>query len=70
MDLEKKRRQKQGLYDKEKMLKQFTDELAEVEEFSIVCKYKNGEVGIFNSTSDLVTTLGMIEAGKLMNMIE
>ncbi|WP_313429842.1 hypothetical protein [Siminovitchia terrae] len=70
MDIERKRREKKGLYDKQEILKLFSDQLDEVEEFSIVCKYKNGEVGSFNSSKDIVTTLGMLEAGKIFNAIE
>lgn len=70
MDLERKRREKQGLYDKQEILKLFADQLDEIEEFSIVCKYKNGEIGAFNSSNDLVTILGMLEAGKVFNAVE
>lgn len=70
MDIERKRREKQGLYDKQEVLKTLTDQMDTIEEFVVVCKYKSGEIGAFNTTGDMVTVLGMLEAGKILNAVE
>lgn len=65
MDIERKRREKQGLYDKQEIVDLFTSHLEEVEEFIIVCKYKGKETGFYTSTSEPVTALGLLEVGKV-----
>lgn len=74
MNLEEKRRQKEGKYSKQEILKMFSDYLdgqtdgCTVEEFVIVCKSKiHGEDGtdVFSSSSDVSELIGMLEVGKL-----
>lgn len=66
MDLESKRREKEGHYNKKEIAVEFNDELDEVEEFVISIKYKNGTVGMRSSTSDPTVVLGTLEHSKLL----
>lgn len=66
MDLARKRREKEGHYDKEEVVKEFHDELDEVEEFVISIKYKDGAIGMRSSSSDSITVLGTLEQSKLI----
>jgi len=63
-EIEQKRREKLGLYDKQKISQLFLSHLDEIEEFVVICKYKNGDIGTYSSTSDLVTAFGLLEIGK------
>lgn len=63
-EIERKQREKQGLYDKQEISQLFLSHLDEIDEFIVVCKYKNGDTGTYSSTNDLVTAFGLLEVGK------
>lgn len=65
MDLEDKRREKAGDFSKQDTLDAVSKELDEVEEFVIAVKYKDGTAGIYTTTSDGVTVLGILEFAKI-----
>lgn len=65
MELERKRRKKQGLYDKQETADMFIKDLPDIEEFVIVCKNKDGNQVSYSSTNDIVTVLGLLEMGKI-----
>ncbi|PAF08679.1 MULTISPECIES: hypothetical protein [Shouchella] len=70
MNLDDKRREKNGGYSKKSLVEQFLSEQEDIEEFSIVCTYKNGEVGVYHSTEDKIQQVGMMEVGKGMSILD
>jgi hypothetical protein len=68
MEFEEKRRLKNGGYNKQQLVELFLKDLLDIKEFVIICEYKSGQIGGYNSTSDGLRQIGMIETAKVMVM--
>jgi hypothetical protein len=68
MEFEEKRRLKNGGYNKQQLVELFLKDLRDIKEFVIICEYKSGQIGGYNSTSDGLRQIGMIETAKVMVM--
>lgn len=68
-DLENKRREKEGKYDKREILEGLLEAVDEIDEFVVAIKYKNNDDGVSSSTSEITEVIGLLELAKLTIMM-
>ncbi len=68
LEFEEKWRLKNGGYNKQELVELFMKDLPDIKEFVIICEYRSGEIGGYNSTSDGLRQIGMLETAKVMVM--